>query len=124
MHETQLRALNPRKTASLEAIPASVLAEAQTVVARWQVACQGDRELHVKVRTEKVKRNAVDKYFQAVKRKAKGQGQEAIMFYDDGSFESSGAGAAGGVQRGRKKGEGRGQSLKGWASGAIARRRR
>jgi hypothetical protein len=67
MHETQLCALNPRKTASLEATPASVLAEAQMVVARWQVECQNNRELHVKIRTEKLKRNLVDKYFQAVK---------------------------------------------------------
>jgi len=58
---------------------------------------------HLQFRPEKLQRKVVENFFQAITRKVKRHGKEAAIFYDDGSFESSGAGAPGGVPIGSMK---------------------
>jgi hypothetical protein len=91
-HE-RLRA-NPGKTVSLTGIRRFALAQAETAAARWAVACQGDRELHLKFRTERGKTQVVDRFFQEIRKKCN---NNIVIMYGDGQFNASGPGEPGGV---------------------------
>ena len=47
-HQLQVLAKNPSMTASLVTVKAFLDVQAQTAIARWQVATHGDHELHLK----------------------------------------------------------------------------
>lgn len=64
---------------------------------------QGNQEFHSKFRTERLKRNVVDNYFKTIKRKLTRRGQNAIVFYRDGTFPSRGPGGREGVLTGSLK---------------------
>jgi len=92
-HE-RLRA-NPGKTASLDGIRGFVEAQAGTARARSAVATQGDRELHLKFRTEKGKTQVVDRFFQGIKDKC--GNKQVVVMYGDADFNATGRGESGGV---------------------------
>jgi hypothetical protein len=64
---------------------------------------QGNQEFHSKFQTERLKRNVVDNYFKTIKRKLTRPGQNAIVFYRDGTFPSRGPGGREGVLTGSLK---------------------
>jgi hypothetical protein len=98
MNEHEYIKANPGKTVQLLAIRRFVTAQAETAAARWKVACKGERQLHLKFRTERLKRKCVDEYFQSIRRKCRNVlgHEKVVIMYGNGVFPSTGPGENGG----------------------------